>query len=234
MLICLKFSGQSYSLIYLSLRTITRPVYSLILLWTSLVVAEAAKISFSIEADQGPSKWIILWRVLNILLIVGLVYVAGSYPILDVLPCQNVAKPGAVERPFLVSSCMFSGSILLTLMGLQCSLRHQKIRVPKTQPPCGNGCPSPSSILFYNSPNRELSRKKTSGNSLLSFNTESCLLGIRDSSSKQSPKRKRAQMIYILEEIIQKEFVGDINSRKNGLFMNLIGKNMRQRIGSLV
>ncbi|KAA1107610.1 hypothetical protein PGT21_019897 [Puccinia graminis f. sp. tritici] len=85
----------SYSLIYLSLRTITRPVYSLILLWTSLVVSEAAKISFSIEADQGPLKWIILWRVLNILLILGLVYVAGSYPILDVLPCENVAKPGA-------------------------------------------------------------------------------------------------------------------------------------------
>ncbi|WAQ92564.1 hypothetical protein PtA15_17A45 [Puccinia triticina] len=83
-----------YSLIYLSIRTITRPVYQLLLLWTSLAVAEAVKISLAIDADGAPSKLIIIWRALHILLILGLIYVAGSYPILDVLPCQNVAKPG--------------------------------------------------------------------------------------------------------------------------------------------
>jgi hypothetical protein len=88
---------QLYSVIYLSLRTITRPVYQLLLLWTSVGLAETTKIWISVEANQDLSKFILICRFLTVIIILGMIYLTGSYPILDTLPCPNVAKAGSVE-----------------------------------------------------------------------------------------------------------------------------------------
>ncbi|KAI9600531.1 hypothetical protein H4Q26_000315 [Puccinia striiformis f. sp. tritici PST-130] len=86
-----------YSSIYLSIRTITRPIYGLMILWTSIIVSEIVKIWDIIDAGHEPgSTLVMVWRMLNIMMIMGMVYVAGTYPILDVLPCSNVAKPGSL------------------------------------------------------------------------------------------------------------------------------------------
>ncbi|KAI7934963.1 hypothetical protein MJO29_016226 [Puccinia striiformis f. sp. tritici] len=86
-----------YSSIYLSIRTITRPIYGLMILWTSIIVSEIVKIWDIIAAGHEPgSTLVMVWRMLNIMMIMGMVYVAGTYPILDVLPCSNVAKPGSL------------------------------------------------------------------------------------------------------------------------------------------
>ncbi|PLW40557.1 hypothetical protein PCANC_16781 [Puccinia coronata f. sp. avenae] len=84
-----------YSVIYLSLRTITRPVYQLLLLWTSVGLAETTKIWISVEANQDLSKFILICRFLTVIIILGMIYLTGSYPILDTLPCPNVAKAGS-------------------------------------------------------------------------------------------------------------------------------------------
>lgn len=92
-----------YSMVYLSLCTITRPPYQLLLLWISDAIAETAKIWNSIETEHDFSRLIVIWRILTILLILLLVYLAGSYPMLDVLPGQNVAKPNSL--PTATKTC---------------------------------------------------------------------------------------------------------------------------------
>ncbi|MBW0461807.1 hypothetical protein O181_001522 [Austropuccinia psidii MF-1] len=85
-----------FSLAYLCRYTVTKPPYLVMLLWLSTALAELGKILLALESNARLLYLFISWRTLQLSVIIALLYVAGSYPILDRLPSQHVSCPGSV------------------------------------------------------------------------------------------------------------------------------------------